>query len=255
MTINERFKKFLPLVVVLLAMALIGSSVPALAGNTMTITGTIVANKALTALTPAQDTDGAGGSTASIVQVQDAGGSPLAINIKSYAATLSYNSSLINVLGVRHKPSFPGSETINNAAGTTDFNGTAAAGVACPCDLSFLILRLTGTALQQATINLTFTDIRDSAGNPIGQLPPPPQNVFLRGDANADGTVGISDVLYICQYLVGLKNVGMGAGQVHPVNAASVMYDDGYDKVTISDALLIAQYLAGLRGADYQWVP
>jgi hypothetical protein len=45
MTINKRFKKFLPLVVVLLAMVLVGYSVPALAGNTTTITGTIVPTK------------------------------------------------------------------------------------------------------------------------------------------------------------------------------------------------------------------
>jgi hypothetical protein len=259
---DKRLKKFLPpvvvVMVVLVAMMLLLCAVPVLGntvGHTTSITGTVPAPEAVTALTPGVDSDNAAGTTASIIQVRDSWGNPAVINIKSYAANLSYNSGLINVLGVRHKASFPGSETIDNVAGITVFDGAAAAGVPCPCDLSFLTLRLMGTALQQATATLTFTDIRDPADNLINQSTPPPQNVFLRGDAKADGMVDISDVLYICQYLIGLRNVGPGVDEVHPVNAASVRYDGAYDKISISDALFIAQYLAGLRGVDYGLVP
>ena len=208
---------------------------------------------AVTALTPGLDIDAAAGLMASIVQVQDADGNPVAVDIKSYAATLSYNGTLMNVLGVRHDALFPGSESIDNMAGATDFDGTASAGVATPCQLSFLTLRLIGSALQPATATLTFSDIRDPDGNGISPLTPVLENTFLRGDAKADGQVKIGDALFICQYLVGLRDIGEGLDKVEPVNAASVKHDDGFDKIGIGDALYIAQYKVGLRDANFNF--
>jgi len=209
---------------------------------------------AITALTPGLDIVDAAGSTASIVQVQDADGNPVAVDIKSYAATLSYNGALINVLGVRHDALFPGSESIDNVGGTTDFDGTASAGVAYPCELSFLTLRLTGSALQPATAALTFSDIRAPEGNAISQITPLPENTFLRGGAKADGEVKIGDALFICQYLVGLRDIGEGLDKVAPVNAASVKHDGEFDKIGIGDALYIAQYMVGLRDANFNFI-
>ena len=208
---------------------------------------------AVTALTPGSDVDDAAGSMASIVQVQDAAGNPVAVNVKSYAATLNYNGALINVLGVRHDALFPGSETIDNAGGSADFDGTASVSAAYPCSLSFLTLRLTGSALQPATAALTFLDIRDPDGNAISQLTPLPENTFLRGDAKADGEVKIGDALFICQYLVGSRDIGEGLDKVEPVNAASVKHNGDFDKIGIGDALYIAQYKVGLRDANFNF--
>lgn len=218
-----------------------------------TVTVLPVARNAVTALTPGLDSDGAAGSMASIVRIQDTAGKPVAVSIKSYKATLSYDGTLINVLEVRHRSAFPGTYTIDNRGGTATFNGTAPEGVAAPCDLAFLTLRLTGTVGQPATAWLTFSDIRDTEGETIDQsIPPVPEKQFLRGDARADGKVNMRDAVYIWQYLAGFRDPGEGLDKVQPVNAASVKHDGEYDVVSLSDAIYILQYVIGWRGPDME---
>ena len=190
---------------------------------------------------------------ASIVQGQDAQGDFVVANIKSYAAALSYNGNLINVLEVRHQSEFPGADTIDNLSGSAEFNGTAPEGVATPCDVAFLALRLTGALGQPATATLSFSNIYDPSGNLIQQLTPAPERQFLRGDATGDGEVNIRDFIYIVQYLAGLRDVGEGLDKVNPVNAASVKHDGEYDVISFSDAWYLLRYLARGRHLGMAW--
>jgi len=78
---------------------------------------------------------------------------------------------------------------------------------------------------------------------------------FLRGDAKADGVVGTADILFISQYLAGLRTAGQGLDKCHPINAASVRHDGtAGDAITVSDCLFIRQYLAGIRDASFNVV-
>ena len=209
-----------------------------------TVTVVALAEDAVTALSPQLDPDGAAGCMGSIVEGQDAQGNSVVANIKSYAAALSYNSSLINISEVRHQSMFPGADVIDNLSGSAGFNGTASAGVPTPCDVAFLTLRLIGPMGQPATVTLTFSNIYDPNGNLINQLSPVPEGQFVRGDATGDGHVNVRDFVYIVQYLAGLRDAGEGPGKVNPVNAASVRHDGEYDVISFSDAWYLIQYLA-----------
>ena len=175
----------------------------------------------------------------SIAQLKDALGNSVSTRIKSYTATLTYDGARLNVLAVRHRAAFPGIQVIDNRKGTTRFTGIAAQGVSAPCDLAFLVLRLTGTMRQTVTATLTFTDISDAYGNSIVQTTPVPQKQFLRGDAKPDGTVNLQDALYILGYLGRTIGIGEGSGRVNAVNAASASYDGKYDKITLADVRAI----------------
>ena len=194
---------------------------------------------ATTTLTPALDSDGAAGCVVSIAQIKDVLGNNVSTKMRSYTATLTYDRTRLNVLAVRHSTAFPGTEIINNRKGTAEFSGTATQGVTVPCDLAFLVLRLTGTMRQPVTATLTFTDIRDAYGNSIVQTTPVPQKQFLRGDAKPDGTVNLQDALYILGYLGRTIGIGEGSGRVNAVNAASASYDGKYDKITLADVQAI----------------
>jgi len=62
-----------------------------------------------------------------------------------------------------------------------------------------------------------------------------------------------ADVIYIVQYLAGLRDIGEGLGKVHPVNAASVKHDGKYDVISFSDAWYLLRYLAGRRRLGMEW--
>lgn len=254
----DRRKKLLIFIFCLLAACLTFSLPAGATGDgegslSATVTVVPLAEDAVTALTPQLDSDGAAGCMVGIVKVQDAEGRPVAAKIKSYKATLTYDGGLINVLEVRHGSVFPGAHTIDNLHGSAEFNGTASEGVATPCDVAFLTLRLTGALGQPATVRLTFSNIYDPSGNLIYQLTPVPERQFIRGDATGDGEVNIRDVIYIVQYLAGLRDVGEGLGKVNPVNAASVRHDGEYDVISFSDAWYLLRYLARWQGPEMGW--
>ena len=208
----------------------------------------------VTTLTPRLDTDNAAGSMLTIVKIQDSNDNPITARIESYEATLNYNGNLINALDVHHQSGFLGTETIDNAGGTTEFSGIYPSGIATAAsfDMAFVTLRLTGTVNQPVTVALTLTNIRDSEGNVIDQLTPVPEVQFLRGDAKADGKVNIRDAIYIMQYLAGVRDIGHGLDKVHPVNAASVKHDGKCDVINLSDAIYIIQYVLGWRGPNIE---
>ncbi len=67
---------------------------------------------------------------------------------------------------------------------------------------------------------------------------------FMRGDADNDGKISITDAIVIAEYLAGVRP----EEDLNMFNAASVNHDgDAGDKVTIADAMVIAQYLDGQR--------
>jgi hypothetical protein len=72
---------------------------------------------------------------------------------------------------------------------------------------------------------------------------------FMRGDANKDGKVSITDAMFISQYLAGSRP----RTDLNLLNAASVKRDgDNGDKVLIADAMFITQFLAGLRDENFE---
>jgi len=117
-----------------------------------------------------------------------------------------------------------------------------------------MVVRLIGSVDEETELVLSFAEIADSDGTLIPQDGPAAE-VFRRGDAMVDGTVNISDALFIAQYLAGERALGQGVGLVHPVNSASIMPDGSGDEITISDVLFIAQYLAGLRDNYFVMIP
>ena len=174
--------------------------------------------------------------------------------IGGYVAQFSYSGSEINILGVSGGD-YPFDEaptcTIDNTAGTTSFAATQTkAEPQPPITVSYMTIRLMGSALQDAELQLSFSVISDGNDNLIPQKEPT-TGTFRRGDAKADGEVKIGDALFICQYLVGLRDIGEGLDKVEPVNAASAKYDGDFDEIGIGDALYIAQYKVGLRDANF----
>jgi len=198
------------------------------------------------------DDDDASGGRAGITEVRDpTTGDPLSVLVGGYQAEFSYIGSIVNVLEVRLKsPLDTGASSINNPGGLTQFNGIAATGASAPVELAFLTMRLIGSVDQQCQGTLTFTNLVDVDGEPLGISPSEISYNFRRGDARADEEVDISDALFIAQYLAGSRDLGDGLDKVQAVNAGSVRHDDGFDEINISDVLFICQYLAEVRDGN-----
>lgn len=173
--------------------------------------------------------------------------------IAAYTAKLTYDPGQFNVMGVIGGDATwgtPDASLINNVGGITTFTDTQTdTANQAPDIVVNLYPRLMGCVDTVATVTLTFTLIADGNGSPI-----PPVGTFSksfrRGDAKADGTVNISDALFIAQYLVGLRGIGQTPLLVHPINAASAKQDTtapNIDKISSADKLTIAQYVVGLR--------
>jgi hypothetical protein len=208
--------------------------------------------QAVTNLRTDVDTDNAAGVAPAIPQVL---GTPALI--AGYVASLSYPGTLINVLEVRLQPPFDtGEANIDNTAGLTQFSAVAPAGASPPIDpLTFAPVRLLGCVPDVATMTLNFSQIADYDGTLIPQQQAS-QRTYRRGDAKADGTISVADLLFIAQYQVGLRNVGDDPStEVNAVNAASVRQDSPYDTISTADLLFLAQYLVGLRDDCMDLVP
>ena len=171
--------------------------------------------------------------------------------IASYAADVTYDPNLAEVTDCRLKPPLDASTcTVDNVNGLVQLAGSGTPTVAPLNPLAFLALRLIGSndpVTGVATVDLTYTEIKDNLGSVIPQDLPPDSRTFLRGDALTDGGVSISDTLFIGQHLVDpvARPVGEGPGEVNPVNAGSVNHDGPNDVISLADAVLIAQFLVG----------
>ncbi len=211
------------------------------------------------------ENDSAAGVAIGIPQVVDAStGLPLPnVLLGAYAASLTYPPDpplppdFIAVLGCRLKPPFEtgACNTSGDPNGIVILSGLAPQGAPWPVDpLAFVPLRLLGCVQNVGTVTLTFSQVVDVNGDPLDPGPPVVRT-FRRGDAKPDGVVAISDVLYIRQYLVGLRPLGDGPGQVNAVNAASVKQDGAFDKITTADVLYLAQLLVGMRDGCFSLLP
>ena len=136
------------------------------------------------------------------------------------------------------------------AVGTVKLGGLGSAGA--PLELAFVGLRLLGANDLPVDVTLTFTDITDSLGNAIAQ-DTSVTRTFLRGDSRVDGTITLSDALFIAQHMVNpvARPAGEGAGDLNPVNAGGVVHDGANEIITVADAVLIAQFLVWNHDEHY----
>lgn len=190
----------------------------------------------------------------------DPGGGPLpGVQIASYEANITFPAALAEATDCRLKPPFDGgpSPDCSIGPGLVHLRAGAAIPAVAPIDpLAFVALRLVGSNDPVAgltTVELNFVAIRDSLGSLIPQAAPLDSRTFLRGDALADGGISIGDALFIGQHLVNAatRPAGEGAGEVNPINAASVSHDGANDVISVADAVLIAQFLVGSVDSFY----
>lgn len=209
------------------------------------------------------DTDNVAVATAGVLQFLGAATAPG--GILNYDAEVRYDGTLINILpstGVRGGDvpfdAVP-NNVIDNSGDTIDIttfdDSTGAADTQAPITLAKLVVQLIGCSNEPAVLSVEILDVRsvDEPSTPIaGDIV---AKTLLRGDARADGTVDVADVLFIAQFLVGSRDAGEDLpGQftlTHPINAASPKQDSGGDTINIADALFIAQLLATLRNPCY----
>lgn len=212
---------------------------------------------------------GNGGVFASIDLIKDGSGPLPGTQIASYVANVTFTASEVLATDCQPHPPLDVSPTclIGNGgngapADTVNLAGSGTPLVA-PLDLAFVALRLLGANDVSVDVTLTFTNITDSLGSTIAQETPSIRT-FLREDALADGSISISDALFIAQHLVDqiARPAGDGAGEIHPVNAASVSHDlvggqsgTGVDIITVGDAVLLAQLLVGNVDEFYDLIP
>jgi len=229
----------------------------------------VVGNLAETDLRAGVDIDDAPpnratGVVPSIDLVKDAGGNLPGTLIASYAAQVAFPFSLAEATVCENKPPLNVSTTCvigaGIALGKVNLAGSGNPPAEVPINrLAFVGLRLTGPNTSPVNVTLTFTDIKDSLGSTIAQ-DTPDSRTFLRGDARADGSISVSDALFIAQHLVdpAARPAGEGAGEIHPVNAGSVVHDlvggvagTGIDVITVADVVRIAQFLVGNADGSY----
>lgn len=199
--------------------------------------------------------------SAGIVRIYDPStGDPVAVpgGLGGYAAGVTYSGSQIEILDVRGGDApFDATPTvvIDKPGGTANFEAAQSVSEPqAPITVANMVVRLVGSTMEEAELQLSFSEIADSDGTLIPQ-DGPVSEFFRRGDALVDGEVNISDALFIAQYLVGSRSLGPGVGLVHPVNAASVMHDGSGDEINISDVLYICQYLAEVRDEYFVMTP
>lgn len=189
--------------------------------------------------------------------------------VASFTATATYTGAGLNVLSVvAQSPFTVPPASIDNNAGSATYSGSQSGSTPqAPMNVAYLIPKIVGDKDTSYTLTLTFNSITAGDGLPINQAGNAVLSSLRRGDARADAVINITDALFIAQYLAQLKTLGddsaNGTGPssshtfAHPLNAASVRYDDATfdgERITIQDAMFIAQMLVGLRDASYNLI-
>jgi hypothetical protein len=220
---------------------------------------TIITNFAAASVSLHQDsTDGANGIRVGIDRVFDhSTGQDVPALLGAFQVRIDYDPGCINILSVRKMDFAIAATSIDDSAGLATFNGFVTGGALAPASLGHALTRMVGSARQNCTVEVTVVDLKDVDGNSVGVSPFTLSLSTLRGDARLDGVVDISDVLFIAQYLAGVRAACTATTDntcLHSVNAASVEQDEAFDRKTIADALFIAQYLAGLRDEFFNLV-
>ncbi|MBI4331240.1 MAG: PKD domain-containing protein [Chloroflexi bacterium] len=171
--------------------------------------------------------------------------------IGGYDAYAAYDAAGVAVVGVDGEAGF-GTPTVTLASARTDFSASGGAPLP-PADVARLRLKLTGSAAAAYTVTLNFNSITRTGGGAVTQSGAATAT-FRRGDANSNGTVDMTDALFIAQYRVGIRGLGTDTLSVNAVNAASVKPDDATgDRIDMNDALYIAQFRVQLRDESFNW--
>lgn len=165
--------------------------------------------------------DGASGLKVGITRVTSS------VPLEKFQAQLSYDGSCINILALRELDFPILAEDINDPGGSAIFNGVDPGGQIVPVDLGLGLTRMVGSNQIPCDVGMKITSLTGD-GNGVSVVPAGLSRTLLRGDARADGAVGIADALFIAQYLVGLREactMVVGITCLHSVNAASVRQD------------------------------
>jgi hypothetical protein len=213
--------------------------------------------------------DGATGLTMGVTRAFDPVTGNVPVELESFRARLTYpNASAnpsspagtrcVNILNLR-SPNFPSANggSIDNSLGIATFNRSNSAGVTPPVNLGQALTRLNGSINQECPVNFELTSLGDADGNQITASADLTQ-VLRRGDARADGFVGVADALFVAQHQMRLRNAcnnQISSACLHLINSASVQHDGTFDRVTIGDARFIAENLVGLRDGSYNLGP
>ncbi len=199
-----------------------------------------------------------GGKVSRFIDIATGQTTTIADGIGAFDATVTYDPAGVSVKAASGLGAFaPMTATLDAAGGTrTNVNGyQTGATPQAPVELFRLYPWLTGRKDIPYNITFHFNTLTRVSG---GEVPPVADVVktFLRGDANNDSKVTITDALFIAQYLAGMRGLGDSSMQVNPVNAATPMNDSATtgSTITIQDALVVAQMLAGLRDASYNLI-
>lgn len=179
--------------------------------------------------------------------------------IGAYDFTLSYpggdTGNAVNVMAVKAAAPFTSlTANVQNATGSTRINAfQSGSAPQAPLLLAQIAPRILGSSSVSQDIVLAFTSLADVTAGAGIPADAPKTFTAKRGDARADGTIAISDALFIAQTLAGLRGLGETTAFTNAVNAASVKFETTTtgEKLTIADALLVAQMLAGLRNDSF----
>ena len=215
----------------------------------------------VTRLNPTRDTD-----FRAIVEVVFDGLKDVATNqvtttiaggINGFTAHLSFDSSYIQILDVRDVTEFGGTTnfTVVTSTGDLDIDATLAGGetaiTSAPAALAKILVRLVGAANTSTQFILDSLDVTIVGGAQVSEEGPV-ANTYRRGDADQNGAVNINDAVSTAECDVGFRNVGLGAGECHAVNAASVFHDGALgDLLNINDAIPMAEFDVGFKDEFY----
>jgi hypothetical protein len=170
--------------------------------------------------------------------------------ITSYSATATYDVAGVNILQVKGVAPFSSPAfSIDNVAGTTTYSASQTGSTPqAPLNVAYLVPKLVGSADDTYNLTMAFTAIT-TGGGPAAQQANAVLSNMRRGDAQQNGTVNITDAMFIAQYLALLRDLTTTNG----INAASPQHNHATegDKITIQDAMFIAQMLALLRDRYY----
>lgn len=178
--------------------------------------------------------------------------------IGAFDFTLTYpggtTGNAVNIMAVKEVSPFTTPvSNVQNASGSALINAyQTGATHQAPLTLVKVAPRILGSNAVTHNIVLSVTILANGLGD---NMPADSSKTFSvrRGDARKDGSITITDALFVAQYLAGLRGIGETTSEVQAINAASVKLESATtgEKVTIVDALFIAQFLAGLRDASF----
>ena len=179
---------------------------------------------AVTKLNPAIDTDAVAVAEVIVRHLKEPTGGTTSTpsGISAFDAILTYDTTNLEVLDVRPATEFAGSTSFNTTStpGQLTISATLASGQSAIATVDAVlvkvVVRLIGSANTTTDLTLTSLDITDG-GSPVGEETEV-SNTYQRADTTGNGAVSIGDALFIAQCLVGLRDIGAGSGECHPIN-------------------------------------